>query len=1199
MVMDFIRNFNQIGKGDASIAGGKGASLGEMTRAGIPVPPGFVVLATAFERFLEETDLNVEIDAILDVVNHKEIHTVEDASEKIQALILQAEMPKDIATEIKKYFKNLNAKFVAVRSSATAEDSSTAAWAGQLESYLNTTEKNLLQNIQKCWASLFTPRAIFYRFEKELHKQKISVAVVVQKMVESEASGIAFSVHPVTQDYNQLIIEAGFGLGEAIVSGQITPDSYVVEKQPRRIIDKNVEIQSKGLYRAKSGGNEWLDITKEKGEKQVLSDTEILELSEIVLRIENHYGFPSDIEWAFEKGKFYIVQSRPITTLGQNGGTKRKFTKEHSREYSLFRVATWYMAMNQELPQIIGASVKEACAVYRGENLVEIYYEPAELKKLLEAVTQSSKDKYEMSEKIEGFLSKFEELKKYFTGEKYIKNIDELKEFQDEYALIWAYIGVVFMIPVLPVDEELKKLAYKVRSQIQEYNEAPEVIFNKFMEATFPKIKNGVKFVLPDEIWSGEIKSKDIFSKIIERKKGFIFYKNKILTGNLTQNLDKLGILLEEKESVISGRVEATENEIKGQIACKGRTRGAAKIVSSTKDLSKVKEGDILVAAMTMPKYLPAMKKAAAFITDEGGLTSHAAIVSREMNKPCIIGTKIATKVLKDGDFVEVDASDGVIKILQRQAAGETTQKPQPIVQKDINLQEWQFEFRQRDAHPVLMADLWCRALYSNFEDEIKLPVKYNDYLFTSSQSGYVKSAQKQKILSALQGTIQDEQYLKYIVETTEKRANEWVDFANKVSARVEKEKLSNEDFSKLWNEFDVVLSRLIPWFYIPWYITEENMIADQVRKGLERHRKLIEKQTDFNNALMVLIFPTQEALFQKEQHDFFKLIGIAREKKNFARDKSFIKEAEQYIARYSWMKTFLLLPIEPLSFEELVDRVKNALRDKSYEEYQLQIKQKAKNTKLANALLKSLQQDESLARSIEWARKFAWLLAASVEQALVAGAKLIPFYKLLAKQIGAPYRDWVHLTSEEIAETLKGKAETLIDQIKERKTGFVFAIENGVRKLSVGEDGKRLSEWIDNNVEQVDLGIEEIKGQPATPGSVEGPVRIALRASDSHNLQNGEILVCSMTSPDYVPAMKKAAAIITDEGGLLSHAAIISRELGKPCIVGVKIATKVLKDGDLVEVDATKGVIQKSVSRTPFFRQCFGEFFSPFLLSR
>jgi len=315
--MELVRNFTELTKNDALLAGGKGASLGEMTAAGIPVPGGFVVLSASFEQFIKETDLIQEIDAILHQVNHKEIHIVEHASEKIKGLILQADMPKDISDMVSGEFKKLGSKLVAVRSSATAEDGAEHAWAGQLDSFLNTTDKELLQNVKRCWASLFTPRAIFYRFEKGLHTTKISVAVVVQKMVESEISGIAFSVHPVTQDYNQLIIEAGFGLGEAIVSGQITPDSYVVEKKPRNILDKNVSEQERGIFGKKGGGNEWLDIPSQKGSQQKLSDEQILELSEIILGIEKHYGFPCDIEWVFENGKFFVVQSRPITTLGK------------------------------------------------------------------------------------------------------------------------------------------------------------------------------------------------------------------------------------------------------------------------------------------------------------------------------------------------------------------------------------------------------------------------------------------------------------------------------------------------------------------------------------------------------------------------------------------------------------------------------------------------------------------------------------------------------------------------------------------------------------------------------------------------------------------------------------------------------------------------------------------------------------------
>jgi pyruvate,water dikinase len=290
-----------------------------MTRAGLPVPPGFVVLSSAFERFVEAADLNVEIDATLHTVDHNQIQTVEAAAEKIQSLVLNAEMPKKISEAILSSFKALGCQYLAVRSSATAEDSVAAAWAGQLESYLNTTEADVLEKVKRCWASLFTPRAIFYRFEKNLHQSNISVAVVVQAMVASEVSGIAFSVHPVTQDRNQLIIEAGFGLGEAIVSGQITPDSYVVEKNPRRTIDINIGEQRRGLYRLEGGGSEWRELPPEKGNQQKLTGAQMSELVEIILKIESHYGFPCDIEWALERGKFYVVQSRPITTLGDRG----------------------------------------------------------------------------------------------------------------------------------------------------------------------------------------------------------------------------------------------------------------------------------------------------------------------------------------------------------------------------------------------------------------------------------------------------------------------------------------------------------------------------------------------------------------------------------------------------------------------------------------------------------------------------------------------------------------------------------------------------------------------------------------------------------------------------------------------------------------------------------------------------------------
>lgn len=318
---NFIKNFTELNKTDTHIAGGKGASLGEMTQAGILVPPGFVVTAQAFDQFLAETDLTQEIEAQLDKVNYEDVNSVDEASRTIADLIHDALFPEDLQKDILEHLKKLDSRWVAVRSSAIAEDSSTASWAGELESYLNTDQDHLIGNIKKCWASLFTPRAIVYRMEKGMREIKVSVAVVVQAMIESDISGITFTVHPVTKDTNQMIIEAGYGLGEAIVGGQITPDSYVINKNDWEIIDINIAHQEKKIVRddTENGGNHWVNIDAEDREKQKLTSEQIVDLAKICLEIEKHYGHPCDIEWTltqkFKNWDFYIVQARPITTL--------------------------------------------------------------------------------------------------------------------------------------------------------------------------------------------------------------------------------------------------------------------------------------------------------------------------------------------------------------------------------------------------------------------------------------------------------------------------------------------------------------------------------------------------------------------------------------------------------------------------------------------------------------------------------------------------------------------------------------------------------------------------------------------------------------------------------------------------------------------------------------------------------------------
>ena len=312
--MTRIKFFKDIDSKSVDEAGGKGASLAEMIKARMPVPPGFVVLASAFDRFLQETELDAEIEAILKKVKPRDINSVDKASAEIREMMAETKVPNDLENDVRQAFKKLGTKYVAVRSSATAEDSKVASWAGELETYLNVIDKYLIKSVMKCWSSLFTPRAIFYRFEKKLHRKPVSVAVVVQKMVQSEVSGIAFTVHPVTKDYNQMVIEAGFGLGEAIVSGQVTPDTYIIHKDDFSILDISVSEQSMMIVRSDKG-NVHKKLNTKQGGKQKLTGRQIVELAKLCKRIEQHYKHPQDIEWAWVNGKFYITQSRPITTL--------------------------------------------------------------------------------------------------------------------------------------------------------------------------------------------------------------------------------------------------------------------------------------------------------------------------------------------------------------------------------------------------------------------------------------------------------------------------------------------------------------------------------------------------------------------------------------------------------------------------------------------------------------------------------------------------------------------------------------------------------------------------------------------------------------------------------------------------------------------------------------------------------------------
>lgn len=333
----YVKWFSELNKNNISIAGGKGANLGEMFVNKFPVPQGYVVTAQAYEYYLEKSDLNKEINMIILGLDVDDTADLNEGSKKIRNLIENGKMPLDLKEEILESYKilsddnfgnvnyNINSSalsilrnshepiFVSVRSSATTEDLADASFAGQQDSFLNVKgESNLIEHIERCFSSLYTPRAIFYRKKKGF--SKASIAVIVQKMIDSEKSGVVFSKDPVKQD-DSIIIEAVYGLGEGIVSGRINPDSYVVEKD---LEIKNIKIADKkiAIVRTAGGNNEIVRLSDSRSISQVLTRGEVKEIADFAIRLEEHYGKPQDIEFAIEGGHIYIVQSRPITTLG-------------------------------------------------------------------------------------------------------------------------------------------------------------------------------------------------------------------------------------------------------------------------------------------------------------------------------------------------------------------------------------------------------------------------------------------------------------------------------------------------------------------------------------------------------------------------------------------------------------------------------------------------------------------------------------------------------------------------------------------------------------------------------------------------------------------------------------------------------------------------------------------------------------------
>ncbi|OTF11520.1 phosphoenolpyruvate synthase [Halorubrum sp. SD612] len=447
---------------DVGTVGGKAASLGELIGAGLPVPPGFAVTAGTYRTFIEEAGIDDELFDAVDV-DPEDSAALREAEATAERLILDTPFPEEVREEILEQYRAMGEDgeeaFVAVRSSATAEDLPDSSFAGQQETFLNVREDDLLRRVKECWASLFTQRAIYYRQQREFPHADVDIAVVVQRMVDAEKSGVMFTSHPSTGD-PQVTIEAAWGLGEAVVSGTVSPDNYVYDRERGAVdevtvADKKVEM----LKDPDTGETVQLDVDEDRRSERVLSDGEIGDLVELGERVEDHYGAPQDVEWAIYGGEIYMLQSRPITTIREDAGDEG------------------------------GASGADAAAA-DGEG----------------ATTARGGD-------------------------------------------------------------------------------------------------------------------------------------------------DDADVLVD------------------GLGASPGVVSGAVRLVHKLDHLDQVQEGDVMVTEMTMPDMVPAMKRAAGIVTDEGGMTSHAAIISRELGVPAVVGTGNGTRVLEDGQQVTLDGDKGTLRAGEDESA--------------------------------------------------------------------------------------------------------------------------------------------------------------------------------------------------------------------------------------------------------------------------------------------------------------------------------------------------------------------------------------------------------------------------------------------------------------------------------------------------------------------------------------------------
>ncbi len=324
--MDLVREFGQLSREDVDYAGGKGANLGEMTSAGLPVPPGFVVGASSYALFCDAGGLRDRIEQRLASVDVDDTAELEHAAKDVRAMVEDEPVPDEIADRIRDAYRKLAGDRedppVAVRSSATAEDTEAASFAGMNETFLNVRGADeVVEAVRRCWSSLFGARTVFYRAKQGFGQADMDIAVVVQLQILSTRAGVMFTIDPASGDHDRLVIEGSLGLGESVVSGQVSPDRYLVDKETMHIVKREVKRKELVIEPLPDGGTSTRLLSGEEAMKPVLSDEEVLEIAELGARDERHYGTPQDTEWAFDpEGQAWMLQSRPVTASGGDAG---------------------------------------------------------------------------------------------------------------------------------------------------------------------------------------------------------------------------------------------------------------------------------------------------------------------------------------------------------------------------------------------------------------------------------------------------------------------------------------------------------------------------------------------------------------------------------------------------------------------------------------------------------------------------------------------------------------------------------------------------------------------------------------------------------------------------------------------------------------------------------------------------------------